>query len=128
MNVIEVALNSGMKHLLIEIRQMVNIKLGHERKKDLSCLVTMVQKNFVFHRLEPPLDKNHRTCQHVMMVSMKQSERNSFWSCLTAHKNRYRPLPMNFGTHKNDWALCYNWQYFKNQRKEIKENSPYCLP
>ena len=78
MNVIEVALNSGMKHLLIEIRQMVNIKLGHERKKDLSCLVTMVQKNFVFHRLEPPLDKNHRTCQHVMMVSMKQRERNSF--------------------------------------------------
>ena len=40
MNVIEVALNSGMKHLLIEIRQMVNIKLGHERKKErfkLSC-------------------------------------------------------------------------------------------
>ena len=34
MNVIEVALNSGMKHLLIEIRQMVNIKLGHERKKE----------------------------------------------------------------------------------------------
>ena len=34
MNVIEVALNSGMKHLLIEIRQMVNIKLGPERKKE----------------------------------------------------------------------------------------------
>ena len=34
MNVIEVALNSGMKHLLIEIRLMVNIKLGHERKKE----------------------------------------------------------------------------------------------
>ena len=34
MNVIEVVLNSGMKHLLIEITQMVKIKLGHERKKE----------------------------------------------------------------------------------------------
>ena len=54
MNVIEVVLNSGMKHLLIEITQMVNIKLGHERKKDLSCLLTMVQKKFCFPQARAP--------------------------------------------------------------------------
>ena len=47
-----------MKHLLIEIRRMVNIKLGSERKKerkkDLSCLVTMVQKKFCFPQARAP--------------------------------------------------------------------------
>ena len=89
MNVIEVALNSGMKHLLIEIRHGKNLSLVMKESWKKVVLWQWCKKNFVFHRLEPPLDKNHRTCQHVMMVSMKQRERNSFWSCLTAHKNRY---------------------------------------
>ena len=101
MNVIEVALNSGMKHLLIEIRHGKNLSLVmKERKKDLSCLVTMVQKKFCFPQARAPpgqepqnlptrYDGQHETERKKQLLKLFNR---------TQEQVLYRPLPMNFGT------------------------------
>ena len=105
MNVIEVALNSGMKHLLIEIRLMVNIKLGPERKKERFKLSAHNgAKKFCFPQARAPpgqepqnlparYDGQHETERKKQLLKLFNR---------TQEQVLYRPLPMNFGTHKND--------------------------
>ena len=105
MNVIEVALNSGMKHLLIEIRQMVNIKLGHERKKGrfkLSCDNGAKKILFPQARAPPGQEPQNLPARYDGQHETERKKQLLKLFNRTQEQVLYRPLPMNFGTCKND--------------------------